>query len=274
MEDAIVCSPELKDDLSLFAVFDGHGGAEVSNRLAKIVRGHVLHSLNVSQSYEEALRFAILKMDSELLRCNSFGRWNMVGSTAAVTLLTQTTLTVASVGDSRVFLCRDGKCLPLTEDHKPDTPSERKRIEATGGVVSRVGPCWRVDGCLNMSRAMGDFKFKDGKLSVEQQRIAAVPDVLQVEIDEKDEFLLIGCDGLFELMSWESVCGFVRSRLNTQPLPSIAQDLLDACCAQGLSQWGGRGTDNESVVIVRFRAPGGLEVTCSSFSEISVKDPA
>merc|ERR1719436_690492 len=106
-----------------------------------------------------------------------------MGSTAAVVLLTPTSATVASVGDSRVFKCRNGKCVPLTRDHKPESPRERKRIEAAGGTVEQFGPCYRVDLCLNMSRALGDFHFKDASLPPEQQKISPTPDVTTSDLD-------------------------------------------------------------------------------------------
>ena len=59
---------------------------------------------------------------------------------------------MANVGDSRCILCRSGKALDLSFDHKPETDSERERIEGAGGKVTDDG---RVNGGLNLSRALG-----------------------------------------------------------------------------------------------------------------------
>ena len=48
----------------------------------------------------------------------------------------------------------------LTQDHKPNKPSERKATEARGGKVVRGFGCARVDGVLAVSRALGDISLK------------------------------------------------------------------------------------------------------------------
>lgn len=178
-------------------------------------------------------------------------------------MLTPTVVTVVSIGDSRVFKCRNGTCVPLTRDHKPESPRERRRIEAAGGTVAKCGLCYRIDFCLNMSRALGDFQFKDPLTQPEHQKISPVGDVTTVEIDDNDEFLVVACDGLFEMMTWESVCDYVHQRIRDTPLSEIAEGLLDACCTPNMVASGYRGTDNESVVIVKLQPQGKAEGRCS-----------
>ena len=67
---------------------------------------------------------------------------------------------VANAGDSRAVMCVNGKAIALTIDHKPTSESERKRIEAAGGFVSEIGGICRVNGNLNLSRAIGDLRYK------------------------------------------------------------------------------------------------------------------
>ncbi|KAH9647392.1 putative protein phosphatase 2C 75 [Citrus sinensis] len=76
------------------------------------------------------------------------------GSTAVVALLTSEHIIVANCGDSRAVLCRAGRAIPLSCDHKPDRPDELARIEASGGRVIFVNGA-RVEGILAMSRAIG-----------------------------------------------------------------------------------------------------------------------
>jgi protein phosphatase 1G len=93
------------------------------------------------------------------------------------------TLYVANSGDSRSVLCRqngleDGKPkyenFDMSVDHKPDNTEEKRRIEKAGGFVSDG----RVNGNLNLSRALGDLEYKrDDKLKSHEQLIIAVPDV-------------------------------------------------------------------------------------------------
>lgn len=62
----------------------------------------------------------------------------------------------ANIGDSRAVLCRAGSAVALSNDHKPDLPSEHNRIQKAGGFVEKN----RINGSLNLSRAFGDFDYK------------------------------------------------------------------------------------------------------------------
>ena len=74
------------------------------------------------------------------------------GTTAVVALMKGDKLYVANAGDSRCVLCRGGKSLDLSVDHKPEDDIERKRIENAGAKIEGDG---RVNGGLNLSRAIG-----------------------------------------------------------------------------------------------------------------------
>merc|ERR1719491_828825 len=106
----------------------------------------------------------------------------------------------ANVGDSRAFIIRKGKAVALSEDHKPENPEERNRIRAAGGTVVKAGPCHRIDGNLNLSRALGDFYLKaNGALPPEKQKVIAVPDTKHDTFHGgPQELLVVACDGLFE----------------------------------------------------------------------------
>lgn len=78
---------------------------------------------------------------------------SFAGCTANVVLITETEIYCANAGDSRSILSVKGKADPLSIDHKPEDEEELKRIRKGGGDV------WegRVNGNLNLSRAMGDL---------------------------------------------------------------------------------------------------------------------
>lgn len=254
MEDAVVCEPKLNEGIALFAVFDGHGGAEVSALASQQLVERLNEGLPSSQEdMAESVRRTLLDIEEDLRWKNDHGQFDLTGSTASVALLTPTGLTVVNVGDSRVLKCHRGECVPLTRDHKPESPRERRRIEAAGGSVVNFGPCYRIDFGLNLSRTLADFKYKDPGLPPEQQKISPVGDVTMCKIEEGDEFIIVACDGLFELMTWDSVCEYVHQRIEHMPLDQIAEGLLDACCSENVVKTRGCGTDNESVIIVRLR---------------------
>lgn len=82
----------------------------------------------------------------------------------------------ANIGDSRAVLCRSGKAVPLSFDHKPDHPQEHNRIEKAGGIVEQG----RINGALNLSRAFGDFEFKNNeKVPASEQCVICVPEITE-----------------------------------------------------------------------------------------------
>lgn len=131
-----------------------------------------------------------------------------------VAVLKDKDLYVANAGDSRCVLCRDGQAVELSLDHKPEDWPEAERITKAGGRVTADG---RVNGGLNLSRALGDHAYKQNTaLPAHEQMISALPDVRHMEIDpDKDEFMVLACDGIWNFMSSQDVIQFVRTRLNS-----------------------------------------------------------
>ncbi|PON60002.1 Protein phosphatase 2C [Trema orientale] len=119
------------------------------------------------------------------------------GSTAVVAVLTPDHIVVANCGDSRAVLCRGGRAVPLSNDHKPDRPDERARIEAAGGRVIYVNGA-RVEGILAMSRSIGDQYLKP--------IVTSEPEVTFTKREPEDECLIIASDGLWDVLSSELAC--------------------------------------------------------------------
>ena len=100
----------------------------------------------------------------------------MTGTTACVVLITKDTIYCANSGDSRAVLCRDSKAVELSHDHKPQNDEELSRIESSGHFVEDD----RVDGNLALSRAIGDFQYKDKpQLLAEKQAVTCHPDIIK-----------------------------------------------------------------------------------------------
>jgi serine/threonine protein phosphatase PrpC len=274
MEDAHIVSmldPAVFPDVGLFAVLDGHGGAEVSQLVSKLLcrevesLGRRQLAKGVPPSVNEALEQALPRLDSKLRRGPLWlGRllrgashpFAGVGSTACVAAVdfSKQEIVVANIGDSRAILVRDGKDIPLSEDHKPENPEEKERIENAGGRVERRGPCCRIDGNLNLSRAFGDFHLKaNSALPADKQKVIAFPD-MKVERyrSSPQELLVVGCDGLFEKKSNADIARLVWNGVKkNSSLEDIGKDVLRSCCATHPREL---GTDNESVIIVKLPA--------------------
>ncbi|GFH18452.1 probable protein phosphatase 2C 60, partial [Haematococcus lacustris] len=129
---------------------------------------------------------------------NAAGQYlgSKAGSTAVVAVVHERTLYVASAGDSRCVLSRGGQARQLTEDHKPAQPKEATRIYTAGSFVapSRHGGVLRVGGSLAMSRAIG-----------EAQAVTATPDVQAVNLGGAHDFMVLACDGVWDVMTSDQV---------------------------------------------------------------------
>ena len=149
-------SPDLPH-LSLFGVYDGHGGEMVAHYMAKHFPDHLLatNKLTPDQSKVEAqakdaFEAALMSIDAELraLPDVESGK-DQSGSTAVMTLLSPTHVVCSNTGDSRAVLSRGGEAVALSDDHKPDNAIEKERVMAAGGEV-KFG---RVNGDLAVSCA-------------------------------------------------------------------------------------------------------------------------
>lgn len=100
----------------------------------------------------------------------------------------QRVLYTANVGDARIVLCRNGKALRLSYDHKGSDENEGKRIAGAGGLILNN----RVNGVLAVTRALGDAYMKD----LVTGHPYTTETVIQPDIDE---FLILACDGASDL---------------------------------------------------------------------------
>ena len=73
-----------------------------------------------------------------------------------------------------------------------------------------------------MSRAIGDLEYKKNtELKPHEQLIIAVPDVTKHTIKSSDEFILMGCDGIYETLSNQELIDYCRERLIYNKSPHI-----------------------------------------------------
>jgi len=170
---------------------------------------------------------------------------SQAGCTANVALIVGKTLYVANAGDSRSVLSSKGQAVEMSIDHKPDDDKERKRVEKGGGYVSDG----RINGNLNLSRAIGDMEYKKNtELGVDEQLIIAVPDVKKRTLTSDDEFIIMGCDGIWEVKSNQSIVDFVGELVKKGiALTKVAEDLLDTLLAPDTLN--GTGCDNMTCII-------------------------
>ncbi|KAM6432736.1 protein phosphatase 1G [Rhynochetos jubatus] len=179
------------------------------------------------------------------------------GTTAVVALIRGKQLIVANAGDSRCVVSEGGKAVDMSYDHKPEDEVELARIKNAGGKVTMDG---RVNGGLNLSRAIGDHFYKRNKnLPPEEQMISALPDIKVLTINDDHDFMVIACDGIWNVMSSQEVVDFIQGKITQEdengvprPLSSIVEELLDQCLAPDTSG-DGTGCDNMTCIIISFK---------------------
>ncbi|XP_071455180.1 probable protein phosphatase 2C T23F11.1 [Hetaerina americana] len=246
MEDSHTHILSLPDDpgTAFFGVYDGHGGAKVAQHAGKHLHKFISRRPEYKAgNIEEAIRQGFLEIDQSMQE--SLGD-ELAGSTAVIVIIKDNKLFCGNVGDSRAIASIGGKVEVLSLDHKPSNDIEMKRIQAAGGWVEYN----RVNGNLALSRALGDFMFKKNeKKKPEEQIVTAYPDIEVRELTSDWEFVLLACDGIWDVMSNEEVVDFVRLRIAVGMDPEdICEELMKRCLAPDC-QMGGLGCDNMTVML-------------------------
>lgn len=212
---------------SFFGVYDGHGGREcvsfVRQRLhmnfvaALHAKGGLDKSNQVHQDIYQSLMQGFRETDRQYLSMPHHTPGS--GCAAVVACIVGGWVWCANTGDSRAVLCRDGRAVQLSLDHKPDREDEVKRIESAGGFVSFR----RVLGRLGVSRAFGDEEYKVAAGQADGKPLVIVDPEIRIEqLTPQDEFLLMACDGLFDVFSSQEAVDFISGRLAS--MPSNEQD--------------------------------------------------
>lgn len=226
MEDACVCIGEfLGPRTQYYAVFDGHGGREVSTYCAEKLHLMISNSYKKGEPFGPIIKQAIFEINQIVL-----SQYEYAGTTAAIAIIIDDTIYTANVGDSRVILIHEGKAKRLSVDHKATTPKERKAIIRRGGSIFQG----RVNGILMLSRAIGDATVA--------RYISAEPYQTETTLKEGMK-LILACDGVWDVMTDQNAADiFLRSFEPVEAARSIKNEALK------------RGsTDNVSVICVDLK---------------------
>ena len=251
-----------------FGVFDGHGGKGCStflqNNLYKYILDFSPSGLTdaIYQSEKEFLTNYALDKDDNLK--------DISGSCGAMAIIKQNKLILANIGDSRIILFKKGKLFFETEDHKPSSEKEKERIINSGGQIyqstsiipsnQKMNLPWRVlPGRLSVSRTFGDIRVKSEKFGGKSGVIIPSPDVTEFDLDENFDFMVIGCDGIFDVISNEQIYDIWKIVLNDEKykdyeyqeidINSLCGDFADSIIKSSLFK---NSYDNLSCIVVVF----------------------
>jgi len=269
LQDRFV-SDEAMEELGVyFAVLDGHGGTQVADHAAKQLHKNIMNHFRQKQvqpaSRDEKIKLAIkeafTQTDKEILNMAERKKFELVGSTVVTALLhgnpklgTALRLVIANLGDSRAVLCRGGQAVAVSEDHKPTRIDEKKRIERAGGLVLQVRGAWRVAASTNpnsmsksarreyqglaMTRSLGDLYFKQPTtLSIAEPEIQVVP------LSDKDLFLVLATDGVYDVLTNQEVVDLVLRHWDNPE--EAAKNVVRSAYKRG-------SEDNLTVLVIQF----------------------
>jgi len=248
MEDKWVAYPYINDLLgmksepvySVFSVYDGHGGPAVAEYLAKHLHVNIFRDEYFSKSPKDAIREGFLSTNEAFFQfADRDALGDNVGSTAVFTMIKDNKqLYVAWAGDSEACLYKKtGESKQLCEPHKPWVAKERERILQMGGTVEEKGGAYRVCGALAVSRAFGDARFR--------QYLTADPDIVVLDLTGDEEFLVVACDGLWDVMNSQAVGVFLQQHRG-ESKEGMTEALVSHARSLG-------STDNITAVVVVFQ---------------------
>ncbi len=236
MEDAYCASPNMPAGRKFFAVLDGHGNSgRVVALQAAAHMARLAHTLPDCPPEEARQKLEDMFQDTHTQCAGAAAAGGGTTCVAALLNAPSRTLVVANAGDCRAVLCRAGKAVALSVDHRPDNPSEKQRIESAGGTLLEHGGSLRVLGALAVTRSLGDIRLK-------QYGVTATPEVTTACIEPADLFLVLASDGVWCKLGNQEVVDIVlgcRDRDRAQASVLVAEAALNA-----------GSTDNVCVLVV------------------------
>lgn len=237
MEDRYLVVLKFYKDYDLCAVFDGHGGAQVSDYCEANLPTVLRNKLEANGGkIRPALFEAFLELDDNLDRDLPPEHRYATGTTALVMLFDGKDLWVANTGDSRAIMNKGSGYAILSRDHKPNLKEERTRIEDKGGFVANPGGygIWRVLGELAVSRAIGDKRYRP--------LVIPDPEVKRLRFDRTlNRFFIIATDGLWDVVK----------NAEANAIASSSSSPEDAC-NKLLTQAMRNGMEDNTTIIVGF----------------------
>jgi serine/threonine protein phosphatase PrpC len=230
-------------NINFFGVFDGHGGKGVSKYLKDNILNYFATPLHnkLYNSKDEKKIIAYFTdvfdhLNKKLQKKHPRIAYNS-GSTACIGIMdTDNKLWILNVGDSRAVKCtHNNKAEQLSEDHKPNSPSEKKRIEKLEGKLEYDGVDWRIKD-YSVSRAFGDLNASP--------YITHLPQIYKYKINN-DKFLIFACDGLWDIMSSQDAVDFINNLVISGNNTNYAKTLAEHALTKG-------SLDNITVLIYFF----------------------
>ena len=279
--------------ISYFAIFDGHGGEECSEFLKENYDKYLIENKNFPFDIKLSMIETFQKIEEDFfkLKCkeDSFEDSDKSGSCALVAIIFDNKVYIANIGDSRAIMSINGgtKVKQLTVDHKPDNVKEFERALKTGSKIylddnddpfrdestlefikdkielekmkeiknntddEKIFRVFPSD--LAVMRTIGDIKAKKKEFGGIPGTIINIPDIFIFEINSNDDFIVMGCDGIYDDLSNEEIVNAAwlvfknRGKEKNYDIHELSMEACDIIIKYGLEK---QTTDNLSCIII------------------------
>ena len=254
------------DYFYFFAVYDGHGGNGCSLYLK-----NNLHK-NITEFSTKGIKTAIEITENTFLSSKAidynYDLLDTSGSCGVILLIKKNKCIIANIGDSRLVMFKNKRVVFSTSDHKPNTYIEKHRIESQGGSVYQTTAAipiyqngklieipWRVcPGGLSVSRTFGDIESKDERFGGKKGVVVALPDTSEFVLNDEYNFIVIGCDGIFDVLSNGEIIECIKivlkiNKSKNKKINELCGDFASMIIKSALAK---ESFDNVSCIVIVF----------------------
>ena len=220
-------------NLSLFCIFDGHGGDFVAKYLKENFESYLKKeiNLNFSMNFSSILKSAIESIDKSL---EIFEESETCGSTGTIVVVDNNNIYCANVGDSKCFYISENTAEQLTEDHNCSNKKEKDELKKRGIFIFRD----RVFGSLSLTRAFGDYQFK-------KEGITCTPHIKRIFSDKNNvKYIVIASDGIWDVVNKDKLFEISKG-LKNGTSEEFCNQLVNYSLDNGTN-------DNISCIVLKF----------------------
>ena len=269
--------------ISYMALFDGHGGNSCSNFLRDNLHNYIIKNENLLKDTEKSIIESFEKAEDDFLNNIAIKENDKSGSCALVCLIIDNNLYIANCGDSHAIISiNSGKEIKLLNSiHRPNNIKEKERIIKNGGSIYIRNSIMRIiPGRLSVSRAFGDKDAKLNDYGENNNILICTPEVININLrNQKVDFLIMGCDGIFEYLTNEDCVSLAWKIMkenikNYNNFHQMNGDIVDLIIKSALKR---NSIDNVTVLFVSFKNfkkkfKKGKFFSISNYSNINFND--